>query len=253
MKRVPDPDYEILLSDPHQLLVKYQELIRSCVWDFVGKGVFRSNQIHDVVQNVNEELLRRIPGLQAGYNGSFLVRTYVAAAVRNICLRIREQQNKAVPLRLLEEDELPSSPESEKDRYSIDQAKRLLHAIILQYGRKRPKLIISLKLWCRLPLTEQEVLDWYQDCPEPTLQQVLGLFGDGYAGRSDWEVFQLATGFFNLAAEKENAQDALRKWTIEKVNEIIELLNGDPPMRTFDKDSLQILLHEYFSPFLNEE
>ncbi len=215
--------------------------------------MFRAAQVADIVQNINEQLLRRITGLQSGYNGSYLVRTYVAAAVRNICLRLREQENKVLPVRQIADDDLPSSLESEKDRYSIDQAKRLVQAIFAQYHRKRPKLMICLKLWCRIPISREEILDWYQDCPESTLHQILDLFGGRYADRSDGEVFKMATGFFNIAADKENAEDALRKWTQEKVGEIIRLLNGDPPTRTFDKESLQILLQDYFSPFLLEE
>ncbi|HTY01688.1 MAG TPA: hypothetical protein VMG09_16805 [Bacteroidota bacterium] len=253
MKRFQDPDYGILVRDPRRLLLSYQELIRACVWDFVSKGMFDAGMIQDLIQNINEELLKRLPNLQAGYNGSFLVRTYVAATVRNICLRIREQENRTVPAGVLVEEDLPNRLETEKDRYSIEQMKRVFHAITLQYHRKRPKLIICLKLWCRLPLSENDVVSWYQDCPPVAMQQILEHFGGIYARRTDADVFTTATAFFNLAAERDNTEDALRKWTMVRISEIIQLLNGDPPKRSFDKDSLQILLHEYFSPFLDEE
>ncbi len=253
MKRVQDPDYDLLLNDPQRLLVNYQPLIRSCVWHFVGKGVFHASQIADTVQSVNEELLLRIPKLQTGYNGSFLVKTYVAATVRNICLRLKANSNRTVPVDPIEKADFQGQSSFGMDRYSIDQAKKLLHAITLQYHSKRPKLVVCLKLWCRLPLTRGEILDWYQDCSEEVLDRILGRFGIDYSSMTDAEVFRVASGLFKSGVETQNPDDALRKWTQTKTEELIELLNGEPPTKSFDRESLQLLLHEYFSPFLLEE
>ena len=70
---------------------------------------------------------------------------------------------------------------------------------------------------------------------------------------NEYEIYEAVTPIMNKYEGKSNSADALRKWTLSKIQEIIRILNGKPPRFNFDKETLQILIEDYFSPFLERQ
>lgn len=46
--------------------------------------------------------------------------------------------------------------------------------------------------------------------------------------------------------------DSLRRWSDRKINDIIQVLNGNPPKKSYTKESLKILIEYYFSNKMSE-
>jgi DNA-directed RNA polymerase specialized sigma24 family protein len=252
MPRLPDPDFEIFLKDPNAILLKYQGLIQAIVHIYVEQGMFSPTQKEDVIQSVNLEILRKIPSLQRHYNGSALLRTYFSAIVRNICLQLKRTTGS--PLLLIRND-MESDVEGgrQHDRYSIQQARDVFEAILVQLGPVLPKLLICLKLRYRYPLTRRDIQRWWPACGGREKARLLEMFGGDYGNMIDKEIHPLIVPYFNAAEGKVSGADALRKWQASKIQKILKLLQEAIPGSSFDEESLQILFEDYLSPFLLRE
>lgn len=252
MVPTPDPEFQLLHSDPKGLVLAYQGMIESIVWKYVKSGMFAHDSIADVVQTVNTELLERIDRIQANFNGSTLVRTYVSAVVRNICLRLHRQRLYGKPADLEAREHMFHTFDA-IDRYSIEQARSVFRAILRQYHRDMPKLTISLKLHFQIGLKREDILQWYPECSPEVVSRLTSLFGGEPVRRHEKETYALVTPVFNAAEQKNNLPDALRKWTESRILEILTLLNSSIPPAAFDDESLRLLVEDYFSPFLLKE
>ena len=93
-----DKDTELLHSDPHTLILKYQETVKIIVKKYILAGVFRAADFEDIVQEVNMALLAKIPAMQAQYNGMSLFKTYFSVIVRNICMKEHAKANRGLKI-----------------------------------------------------------------------------------------------------------------------------------------------------------
>lgn len=252
MHPTPDPDFLLLQTDPKGLVLAYQKMVEAIVHKFVRSGMFSIESFADVVQTVNAELLERMPKIQANYNGSTLVRTYVSAVIRNICLKLHQKRlfghfvDPPVPDKLLAVGE-------PVDRYSLGQAKKAFWAILQQFGRDLPKLNICLKLRFHIRLLRKDILLWYPACDQKVVSELVERFGTDAAHPNEKETYALVTPFFNAVENKNNSSDALRKWTDSRVAELVDLMNDSIPNAKFDEESIRILAEDHFSPFLLKE
>jgi hypothetical protein len=247
-------DHELLRTNPEGLVLKFQDMIRTIVGKYVSSGMFDHESFEDVVQSVNTTLLKNVRRAQVQYNGSTLVRTYISAIVRNICLQLHHIEKRNLPTERFEEDDFPRSNQIE-EKLTIAHSIAVFRAILQQFDRhaKLPRLLLCLKLWYRIPLNAGDVLRWYPKCSEADLHCLLESFGTSYDHLPNREIFRIFTPFANKAHHKENTDDAIRRWTLSKITEILELLNGSPPTASFDEESLRPLVEDYFSPFLLNE
>jgi DNA-directed RNA polymerase specialized sigma24 family protein len=243
-----EEDLTLLQKDPNALLLRYQKTLGIIVEIYVGSGMFGAGDREDVLQTLNEELLRRMPTIRAQYNGSALLRTYVSAIVRNLCLdlaREKARRPREIPL-----DEGSPSPEDEAaDRYDLDHARGVFRAVLRQFDYKLelPRLLFCLKLRYRLPLRREDILSWYPQCRRGDVSRLLKEFGGDYESRQDKQIFKEITPVLNRADRKTNSPDAIRRWIRKRMKDIIQLLNGSPPTRSFDEETLKILVEDYFS------
>lgn len=88
-------DLDLLRSDPRGLLVRHQETIGIIVHTYVRSGMFHPADAEDVIQQVNAELLEKLPRIRAQFNGSTLVRTYLSSIIRHICLNLHKKRRSA--------------------------------------------------------------------------------------------------------------------------------------------------------------
>jgi hypothetical protein len=224
-------------------------MVEAIVYKFVRTGMFSVESSADVIQTVNTELLERMPKIQSNYNGSTLVRTYVSAVIRNICLKLHQKRMFGNPVDPPVSDNLFAPGES-TDRYSVGQVVKTYWAIMQQFGRDLPKLNICLKLRFHICLERGDILLWDPRCNDDIVSQLLTRFGTIAVQLNEKETYAIVTPIFNALENKENSPDALRKWTNSRISEIVDILNNAIPTATFDEDSIRILVEDYFSPFL---
>jgi hypothetical protein len=246
-----DIDTTLLRSDPQGLVLRYQGMIRIIVRKYVASGMFDHASFEDVVQSVNTALLRNIARAQVQYNGSTLVKTYISSIIRNICLQLHHIEERQMPTERFDENDFPR-PNHIEERLAIAHSIAVFRAILQQFDHhgKLPRLLLCLKLWYRIPLDAGDVLRWNPQCNAADLHTLLSSFGTRYERMSHRDIFGVFTSFANKASKKDNSDDAVRKWTHEKIAEILELMNGSPPTASFDEESLGALVEDYFSPFL---
>lgn len=244
-------DIELLQHDPQGLLLRYQATLHIIVRSYVRSGMFRAQDTDDIIQTLNEELLRRLPAIRAQYNGSSLLKTYLSAIVRHLCINIYHEgssQPEEVPL----EDHTGAQNPQVTIRYDIEHTRKVFRAVLKQFDYKLelPRLLFLLKLRYRLPIEKEDILKCYPNCSQTDLNGLLKILGRDFEAMQDREIFELITPVLNKADGRANSPEAIRKWTKGRVDSIIELLNGSPPTAAFDEETIKILVEDFFSPFL---
>jgi DNA-directed RNA polymerase specialized sigma24 family protein len=243
-------DLELFRRDPRAFLVGYQDTLRIILRVYVQCGMFHPQEVDDALQTINEELLLRLPSIQAHFNGTASLRTYLDAIVRNICIDLcnaRNRQPKVVPL-----DDFTAAPHtSMTDRHDIEHARLVFRAILKQFDYKLelPRLLFCLKVRYRLPLDPEDVLKWYPECSKGDLTRLLKSL-QNRESLTEKEVSERITPILNKASGRQNSPDAILRWTRERIRDILDLLNGSPQTASFDEETLNILIEDFFSPFL---
>ncbi len=246
-----ESDLEILKTDPTRLLLNHRRTVRLVVSKYVSTGMFRMCELDDVVQSVFEILLGKIPAMQEQYDGSTLFVTYLSSIVRNACLRIRTLRERKIVTSALDE-KIPAEPDPLADRDMINAFVRRFETILTLFQDKRPKILLCLKLYFRMPITESDIRTWYPRCGDRSREELLCKLGGNFEEMENAEIYRVITPFMNKREKKKNSPDALRKFVQLTMKEILELLNGSPPRHSFDEETLRILLENHFFPFLDK-
>jgi len=247
-----DKDVELLRTNPQQLIVKYQIMVEIIAKKYVASGMFAASDLDDVVQSVNESLLTKLPAVQRLYNGTALLKTYLSGIIRNVCLKLYHRNMQGVKTVQLDES-IHSDPDGLTDTQLIDHAVSRFRVIIDLFHSQKPRLLFCLKLYFRVPIAVQDIRSLYPQCTSTDLGRFLGPFRGNYERMNEYEIYETVTPIMNKYEGKSNSADALRKWTNSKIQEIILILNGNPPRFNFDKETLQILVEDHFSPFLEKQ
>jgi DNA-directed RNA polymerase specialized sigma24 family protein len=244
-------DIELLQHDPQGLLLRYQATLQIIVRLYVRSGMFRARDTDDIIQTLNEQLLLRLPAIRAQYNGSSLLKTYLSAIVRNLCIDLYHEGSRQLEEVPLEEHTGAQNPQV-TIRYDIEHTRTVFRAVLKQFDYKLelPRLLFLLKLRYRLPIEKEDLLKCFPNSSETDLNSLLKILGRDFEAMPDKEIFELITPVLNKADGRANTPEAIRKWTKGRVNSIIELLNGSPPTGSFDEETLKILVEDFFSPFL---
>ncbi len=244
-------DLTLFYRDPHGFLLQYQDTLRIIVKVYIQCGMFRARDLEDILQTLNEALLRRLPTIQARFKGSTFLSTYMAAVVRNVCIDLFHAGKRAPNVFPL--DEAISHPRPDvTSLYDIEHSRRVFRAILKQFDYKLelPRLLFCLKLRYRIPIERADVLAWYPACSNKELTGRLKTLEGNYDNLTNKEISEIITPLLNRADGRSNTPEAIRRWTKERIDHIIELLNGSPPTASFDEETLEILVEDYFSPFL---
>jgi DNA-directed RNA polymerase specialized sigma24 family protein len=244
-----EEDIQLLRTDFGRLIAKYQGIVRIIVDKYVASGLLRQSETEDIVQAVNDSMLQRMPQIRSQYIGSTLLRTYLSSIIRNVCLK-EFHARRRIPHDIPLDEANIGRPDRLLDRALIREEIARFRKILGVYHGELPKLLICLKLHFRLPITKQDLLDWYPRCGKRDLEFLLESFGGNYEGLLESEVFRLFTHVMNRAERKRNRAHAVQRWTNKRVNEVLELLNGDSPARAHNRETLKILFENFVCPFL---
>lgn len=246
-----DRDIELLRSDPHALILKYQTTVEIIVKKFIEGGLFRASEFADVVQDVNVRLLEKISAMQSQYNGKSLFKTYFSVIVRNICLR---EHRRVLEHIAVDQENLHRvfEPNAVEQKHIFEYEVRRFNLVLRLYHKHRAKLLFCLKLYYRIPLTSEDVRLYLPRCTDEDRDSLMKNFSAAFDVLSDTEIYDIVTPIMNRYEKKSNTPDALRKWTDSKVREIIEIMNGNPKHSNYNVETLRILVDDFFSPFLFE-
>lgn len=237
-------DIKLLQNNPQGLILKYQGLIEFIVDTYVIHGFFNRYDRDDIIQSINESLLRKIPKLQKQYNNSTRVKTYISVIIRNNCKEIlRKSRIEIVDVKNIEN--LQSVVNEPELKLVLTQEFDRLEKIFMMYYRQRYKLELCFKLLYNIPVKFKDFKNYSADFDKYSYLKIIKDINPGTEIRKR-KIYRILLPYFNLAENKDNSEDALRKWLRFKTNEIIRLLNGDPPVSSYDEESLQILLEKYY-------
>jgi DNA-directed RNA polymerase specialized sigma24 family protein len=242
----------LLHKDPGALVALYQGMIRTIVINFVATGLFHTSEIDEVVQSVDLELLEKMQVIKRQYNGTTLLKTYISSIIRNICLRLKQKQH-GDPYTSVLDEEAVADPEKVDTRLILKDVIDHLRLILQLFDRHLPKVLLALKIYYQIPILQNELVSWYPRSDSAVRHGLVSLFTRQSDPVTPNEVYQQVAPLINALEGKNNTPDAFRKWSGDKIEEIIDLLNGSPNSRNFDKDSLRELVEDYFSPFLLKE
>jgi RNA polymerase sigma factor (sigma-70 family) len=241
-----DADVRLLREEPDKLIAKYQEIIRIIVKKYIATKMFRPDDFDDIVQMVNEDILRKIGNIQRQYNGTALLKTYFSAIVRNSCLKIYEKKHREVRMLLLE-DEDPVEEETITNGLEIEHDLERIERILSYFGKKQGRVILCAKLYFQIPIDRREILDCFSNCLEEDVKMLMDHFEFSQDRRTAKQVYHIITPILNRYEKKKNTEDAVRRWTVDKIEEIIKTLNSAPHRSEYDKETLKILLEKHSS------
>lgn len=244
-----EEDVQLLYHDPHALLTKHQPTIAIIINKFIASGFFAPGEREDLVQTINEKLLRdKLRNMQAQYNYSAYVATYFSKIVYNLCIELhRATKRERVFDRSKELEEVEAGYEDERGLGAAVIAQETLRfeTILKLFGKARAKLELCLRLLFRMEITAAEVREYYPACSSQDLHTLLTAFGGDFESMTDKEIYALVTPICNRREGKNNSPDALRKWSNMKVEEILALLNSRASRSSYDFETLKILMQKF--------
>lgn len=233
---------------PGQLLTHYQYIVEATVAKFIVRGFFSANEKMEVVQEINLRLLeQKMQKIQEHFKGTVLLRTYFAKVVYNTCLEICRQQRRQP--QVLGEEHLMQQADSKGSAHELlvikDELLRLQAALKgLQSDQYKGRL--CLKAWVRFVLTQLDIQFYQSPKTTKAIEAIKAKLFSPYHDLTDQEVYGLLIELFNLVENKNNTADSLRKWVVNIIDQLIVLLNGEPPVSSHSRQSMKLLLQYYF-------
>ena len=239
-------DITLLRTNKDEFILRCQRIIQIVVKHFVKSGMFTAGEFHDVIQSVNEELIKRLPKIEKNFDSRVLMVTYINVIVRNICLRIHEREHSDVETVPFANAELQYDEGNATALIVQDEIDRL--AMILKlYGSQEHKALLCLKIYFRMPVTKKEIQMCFNLLTQSEMNLLLDRFGESYDDSLEIENFNILSPFMNRQEQNTTSGSSLRRWTLEHLTRITALLNGNPPNRSHTKETIKFLLEHYSS------
>lgn len=237
-------EIELLHSNPGELIVLYQDIVSIIVDKFVSSGSINISDRDEFIQIVNERLLLSAEKIKTQYKGISMLKTYFSSIIRNICLEELNKKRRQKFVDIEAEHKIPDTPYNDES-YLQNEYDRL-DKIFLLYHKKAPKLIFCLKVIYRLKV---RITDFTRYCLKFSNKSIKELIEKVHPVHMtpEFELFEILTPYINKCDNQINKPDALRRWVKRKIDEITELMNGNPKRANYDKEAIQILIEKYYS------
>jgi RNA polymerase sigma factor (sigma-70 family) len=238
---INDTDIRLLRENPEKLLIRYQPLIRLIVKNLSYQGYLPRREISDLTQDVNRKLVERLPRIRTQYNGKSRFRTYFSVVIRNLCL---EEFRK---VRLVAEPQAEPyenmQQEVSAEPMLIRQEYERLHRAVRLFGREEPAIWIALRCFSDLPVKGDQLVGFDRDPGLEVRDQLAVLLNDTLQQQKKEKLEALSQVFSQLDNKARNAE-AVRKWSAGRIEEVITLMNGKPPVSAYTADILYILIEK---------
>lgn len=250
---VDDDDLALLHSDPRALLPKFQNIFLAVSWVYRRSGLINPDEQSDIVQEMNLQFLSNLNTIKRNFdpsksNGAGL-RGYVRSLARNVCRKYYRDHPEFKPLPIMD-PRFSVDEKSITDPIVIRHTIRVFHAAIETVGDRKPKLLLFLKLYYRIPVQGRELRAAYPSLEEVQEHKFLGTFGGDFDRMGEMEVFETARPTLNALEHSTTSAESYTRWITREVNDLCDILNGDPPVSAFDRHSLRVLVDDYFEPHL---
>jgi len=238
-------DIILLRTDKDEFILRCQRIVKIVVKHFIKNRLFSAHHIHDIIQSVNEELIKRLPSIEKNFNGKVLLVTYMNVVIRNICLDIHDSERHELNTVSLETFDHPAEESEIFRTLNIDdELHRLIMALKL-YNAQAPKIIICLKIYFRLPVTKQEINECFTLSTYLDRNSIFTLLGGNYDERLEVENFNIIAPSMNRQEGNTTSGASLRRWTQDHLYKVITILNGKSRHRSHTKETVKTLLEHY--------
>jgi len=236
-----DIDIRLLREDPEKILIRYQPIIRMIVKNLAFRGYLPKREINDLIQDVNRKLIERLPRIRDHYNYKSQFRTYFSVVIRNLCLEeFRKVRFVAEPQPEIYEQ---TAAEAATDQLIIRQEYERLHRALRMFGRERHAIWIVLRCFADLRVTPDDFSGFEGD-PEADICIQLSADVNDTMMLQKREKMEVLSNVFNLLDRKPRTADALRKWSSNRLDELVALMNGNPPISAYTVEILFILIEK---------
>lgn len=242
----------LLRDDPEAFLRHCQPIIEICVHQYTASGMFPYTEAKDIMQSVNERLIKRLDSIARNYSGRVLLRTYLNVTIRNICLRLYEERNSAIKTIRIHEEHGNYSVDP-TDAIAVDEELSRLHTVLHLFNTERHKIYLGMKLYLKIPLRNEDLVNWSARLGAADKKLLISSFGGNYSEMSMLGIFTTFAPVWNKIERSNARPQSIEWWANKNVNIIIKLMNGNPPRRSHSKETLQVLLSEEYSRHLNKE
>ncbi len=240
-----DDDLRLLREDPGSLILHYEPMVRTIVRYHTSVGLIHLDDRNEVVQYVMEELLNRAGKIRAQYNGQALLRTYCAALVRNLCKDWVRNKRKGQTVRLVRDVEMePYGGVNPLHQTLIDDEIRYFEKVLILFGQGVSKLILFLKVYCRIPISRSDLQAYNPGMTEQEIDQFINQLDPGRTLR-DQDVYDLLNILIGKKDQKIYGNDAIRKWIRARLMDMARLMNSGRQTH-YDPETIQILIEHYF-------
>ena len=244
-----EEDVRLLHQHPDALLVKYQELFKMTVMEFILSKLVRVDEYDEVIQTINLEMLDNLPTIRRNYDGRARLRTYVTKLATNTCLKFARDRKVHVGLEAVKKNPHVAS-DSASHAALLSEAADLFHATLDLFGPRLPRILVLLKLYCKLNISMDDVSAAYPGASPRAAANLVKRFGTDYSGLKEKIILEKAAPCLNALEGTRLTAESYRRSINILVREICVLLNGNPPTSSFDYDDIKILVEDFFYPFL---
>jgi DNA-directed RNA polymerase specialized sigma24 family protein len=244
-----EEDVRLLHQHPDALLVKYQELFKMTVMEFIRSKLVRVDEYDEVIQTINLEMLDNLPTIRRNYDGRARLRTYVTKLATNTCLKFARDRKVHVGLEAVKKNPHVAS-DSASHAALLSEAADLFHATLDLFGPRLPRILVLLKLYCKLNISMDDVSVAYPGASARAAANLVKHFGTDYSGLKEKIILEKAAPSLNALEGTRLTAESYRRSINILVREICVLLNGNPPTSSFDYDDIKILVEDFFYPFL---
>ena len=250
-----EDDVELLHADPGKLLVRLQDIFAAVAWVYKRGGFLHASEVDEIIQNMNLQFLTNIETIRKSYDptkaGAATLRAYVRSLARNVCRKHYRDHPDYTPLSFCD-PRVTIHPDSVTDPIAIAQTIEVFHAAIETAGDRKTKLLLFLKLCYHIPIQMRDVTDAYPEAGEALKRELIGLFGEDFETKGEMEVFEAARPILNQLEQSNTSAESYTRWITREIIDLCEIMNGEPPVSSFDKHSLRILVDDLFEPFLQK-
>ena len=236
-----DLDISLLHHDPEKLLIRYQPIIRIIVRNLAFQGYLPKREINDLIQDVNRKLIERLPRIRQQYNNKSQFRTYFSVVIRNLCLEeFRKVRLVAEPQPEVYEQ---TASESSTDQLIIRQEYERLQRALRLFGPERHAIWIAIRCFADFPVSPNDFLGFESDSGSDIRAQMAAQV-NGTLKLQKQDKMEILSDVFNRFEQKKRTTDAVRKWASSRLDELVTLMNGNPPRSAYTIEILYILIEK---------
>ncbi len=244
---------------PGDYFLSHLSLIGKIIRNFlIHKGMFYLDHEKEVAQQINELLLVREKNILGNYKGKAKFTTYLSVVVVHLCSELwnadYRHRRRIIPFTLFQKSKTNTDPALNLPEILSDASSQLvindtigeLEMILRTYPRDRKRMELCFKAVFHIPLTLEDLSPSPISADlRPEIEKHLAALNNHQGKLTKTVVYQHLNTIFHLTRQTSTTDDAIRKWTDERMLQIIDLLNGDPPEHAFTRDTFQYL-YEYF-------